>query len=260
MKVRNSGNKGKNGCAFYVMAIIAICIALAIYSFMWIPSIGFIIYFAIKKDISGNKMRNIVISVAILITSLIVFVWLNLPSSLTSIYADWGKTEFDISETVEVKIAPTPSDAEIESLELSENSIAELEYSNGRAVVTFTGIGDATLFFTANGEVASNSVTITVSDRIAEEKAKEEAEQEAQKQTEREAAEQAAEEQAAQEQAMQQEESSQEQQQPQEQMVWVSQSGSKYHSNSSCSNMKNPTQITISEAQNRGLEPCKKCY
>lgn len=45
--------------------------------------------------------------------------------------------------------------------------------------------------------------------------------------------------------------------QPQEQMVWVSQSGSKYHSNSSCSNMKNPTQITISEAQNQGLEPCK---
>ena len=49
-------------------------------------------------------------------------------------------------------------------------------------------------------------------------------------------------------------------QQPQGEMVWIPQTGSKYHSNSSCSNMKNPTQVTISEAQSRGYEPCKKCY
>lgn len=43
-------------------------------------------------------------------------------------------------------------------------------------------------------------------------------------------------------------------------MVWIPQSGSKYHSKSSCSNMKNPTQITKEEAERRGYEPCKKCY
>ena len=50
------------------------------------------------------------------------------------------------------------------------------------------------------------------------------------------------------------------QQEPQEQMVWIPQSGSKYHSNPSCSGMNNPTQVTISEAQSMGYEPCKKCY
>lgn len=45
-----------------------------------------------------------------------------------------------------------------------------------------------------------------------------------------------------------------------EEMVWVSGSGSKYHSNSSCSNMSAPTEITISDAESRGYEPCKKCY
>ena len=74
------------------------------------------------------------------------------------------------------------------------------------------------------------------------------------------AAEQAAAEQAAQEQTQHEEQASHEQQQPQEQMVWIPQSGSKYHSNSSCSGMNNPTQITISEAQSMGYEPCKKCY
>lgn len=43
-------------------------------------------------------------------------------------------------------------------------------------------------------------------------------------------------------------------------MVWVSKTGKKYHSSSSCSNMKNPSQVSLSAAQSRGLTPCSKCY
>ena len=43
-------------------------------------------------------------------------------------------------------------------------------------------------------------------------------------------------------------------------MVWIPQSGSKYHKRSSCSNMKNPTQVTKEEAIDKGYNPCKKCY
>lgn len=43
-------------------------------------------------------------------------------------------------------------------------------------------------------------------------------------------------------------------------MVWISGKGKKYHSNPDCSNMKNPSQVTISEAESRGRGPCKKCY
>ena len=45
-----------------------------------------------------------------------------------------------------------------------------------------------------------------------------------------------------------------------ETMVWIPKSGSKYHSYSGCSNMKNPSQVTISQAQARGYSPCKKCW
>ena len=45
-----------------------------------------------------------------------------------------------------------------------------------------------------------------------------------------------------------------------QQMVWIPKSGKKYHSNSRCSNMKNPSQVTKYEAENRGYEPCKKCW
>lgn len=44
------------------------------------------------------------------------------------------------------------------------------------------------------------------------------------------------------------------------QMVWIPNSGSKYHSRSGCSNMKNPTQVPIDQAVNMGYQPCKKCY
>lgn len=44
------------------------------------------------------------------------------------------------------------------------------------------------------------------------------------------------------------------------QTVYVSKTGSKYHSNPHCSNMKNPTSMTMEEALTRGLEACKKCY
>ena len=45
-------------------------------------------------------------------------------------------------------------------------------------------------------------------------------------------------------------------------MVWIAGSGNgkKYHSYSGCSNMKNPVEISLSDAEVRGYEPCKKCY
>lgn len=43
-------------------------------------------------------------------------------------------------------------------------------------------------------------------------------------------------------------------------MVWIPRTGHKYHSNPSCSNMKNPTQVTRAEAENRGYGACSKCY
>lgn len=44
------------------------------------------------------------------------------------------------------------------------------------------------------------------------------------------------------------------------QMVWIPKSGSKYHSTSTCSNMKSPRQVTKEEAERKGFTPCKKCH
>lgn len=43
-------------------------------------------------------------------------------------------------------------------------------------------------------------------------------------------------------------------------MVWIPQSGSRYHRYASCSGMNDPTQVTREEAEAMGYTPCKRCY
>lgn len=42
--------------------------------------------------------------------------------------------------------------------------------------------------------------------------------------------------------------------------VYLSRTGSKYHSNPYCSNMKSPIKVSLSEAKSSGRTPCSKCY
>ena len=43
-------------------------------------------------------------------------------------------------------------------------------------------------------------------------------------------------------------------------MVWIPRTGSCYHSNQFCSNMKNPSKVTLSEAESWGYRACKRCH
>ena len=44
-------------------------------------------------------------------------------------------------------------------------------------------------------------------------------------------------------------------------IVWIpTHGGTKYHCRSGCSNMKDPIEVTKSEAINRGFGPCGRCY
>lgn len=46
-----------------------------------------------------------------------------------------------------------------------------------------------------------------------------------------------------------------------EHMVWIpTNGGTKYHSNSSCSKMKNPQKVTVKQAESGGYTPCQRCY
>ena len=43
-------------------------------------------------------------------------------------------------------------------------------------------------------------------------------------------------------------------------MVWITATGSKYHSHGNCGKSRYVSQVSLADAENRGLTPCKKCY
>lgn len=287
-------NEKSYGCLFYLLAFLAICLGIAFYSFLWVPGIIAIIYFAIKKSEPTKKKKRLIISIAVTLSSFLISCCIGSSNELTSIEAKWSKNTYDINDTTEVELSVTPESSVIESLEISENDIAELEYKDNKAIITFKKVGTASIFFTANESVDSNTVKIKVIDkesekkRIEEEKKKEEerlraeqeakaeaerikAEQEAAKKAEAEriasekaAAEKAEQERIAAEKAAAQESNAANEQQTQsvEATVWLSATGEKYHRIPNCGRM-NPDkarQISLSDALSKGYEACNKCY
>ena len=272
------------GCLTLLLAVIGIFLGILFFPVLWMPGIVAILWFAIRKNEPSVKKKRLLISSIITISSFLVLVFFPFSPELTGIQADWEQTTYDVSDTVEVNIAPIPSDADIYDLELSDENIADLEYKDGKAILHFKKSGDIRLSFIADDDIKSDTVTITVTDKVAEKKAEEEriaaekkaeeerikAEQEAaaKAEAERIAAEQAeaeriaAEEEAARLQAEQEAvssttntTSSDEQSDP---IVYITNTGKKYHTGT-CRTLKDSKiEKHLSEVSG-SYEPCKVC-
>lgn len=195
---------------------------------------------------------------------------------------------YDINSDIPLDIETTPDD-----FVLSEDNFA---VSGGEIV-----LDDESVYFSADkagkyeicfeaDEVKSNTLLIKIEDKkaIAKEKARKKAEEEARRKAEEEARIKAEEEarikaeeearikaeqeaRAAEELRLKNEReaaaAAQSQQQVQapvsnEAMVWISETGSKYHNKPNCGRM-NPDRaqkISVSSAESMGYEPCAKCY
>lgn len=53
---------------------------------------------------------------------------------------------------------------------MSDENIAELKYKDNNAVLHFKQPGDVQLYFIANNDIKSDTVIITVTDKVAEKK------------------------------------------------------------------------------------------
>lgn len=197
---------------------------------------------------------------------------------------------YDINNPVDIVVETTPEDYHIPKSAF-EITGGELDFKDDK--ITFTSSVDGEFDISVKySDVMSNTLTLKFEDKeaiaqaqIAAEQAEqdriaaEQAEQEriAAEQAEqaRIAAEQAEQERIAAEQARiaqeqaqiaaEQARIAQEQNQqtaPIEAMVWLSETGKKYHNKPNCGNMNpnNARQVTLSEAQRNTDGPCKNCY
>ncbi len=212
---------------------------------------------SIPKKILGCFTCLLLALLCVILLFVLLVIIIDPSTELTGIEVSWTANEYIVNESTEVAISPVPDSADIESLTISENSIAALEYKDGKAIVTFNAAGSEELYFIANDEINSDPQLVNVihPDANAEEIA---AEQAAQAEAERIAAEQAAQAEAERIAA----EQAEAQQQSQERMVWISQTGSKYHSKPDCGKMdpSSAYQMSVSEAEAQGYGPCSKCF
>lgn len=152
----------------------------------------------------------------------------------------------DVNQDLELTYTISPIGGNSDIKVNTSSSDIEAECHDDKLTVSTSNTEGSYVISLQSDDVKSNEITVNVVDSIkkAEEERRQAELQEQQRQEEiRRQAEQ--------------ESTSQEQN---EEYVYVSSSGTKYHSNSSCSNMKNPSRITKDEAVSRGFEACKKCY
>lgn len=169
------------------------------------------------------------------------------------------KTIYDINTTIPITAECEPSDAKLDNI-TCESSGGKFTNKNGELSFTANKEGSYKINVTCE-DVKSNTLTLTIEDKEAKKQAELEEQKRAEEEARKKAEEEAAAAQAAAEaKAAEEAQAQQQPQAPQEEMVWVSNTGSKYHSKSSCSGMDNPSQVPLSQAQSMGLQPCKKCH
>lgn len=216
-----------------------------------------------KKNNGGENMDRISPKKAktktILKGILIFFIIYGLLGACTGILSDKEDTKIenitlsgestltiDINQDKEIYFEISPKDAkrDIDVSTSSTNLKAKVE--DDKIIITSNSTEGTYSLIAKSDDIESNRVTINVVDSVkkAQEEQRQAELQEQQRQAE----------------LQRQEEQAQASNENNETYVYVSSSGSKYHSNSSCSNMKNPSKITKTEAESRGLSPCKKCY
>ena len=164
-----------------------------------------------------------------------------------SISADTDQT-YDINTEVPVTLTVTPADANIDNLTLNGSECTFASDDNGNLTFSASEAGSYIITVSCDG-IESNSLTFNVEDKAAiaaEAEAAGQAGLEAQQTTEE----------------SNQSDVVQQTQEPQEEMVWISATGSKYHSRPNCGQMDPSTswQLSVSEAEAQGYEPCKKCH
>ena len=204
--------------------------------------------------------------------------------SIESFDLDKDSITMDINDTKNVSIITDPEDASTSSLEIKDvdNISASIDDHN---IKVKSGSEEGTYKLKIYNDDANAILTVKVVDKeaqkqkkIEEQKAQEEAQKQAELQAQEEARKQAeaqaeaqrqAEAQAAAQAEAQRQAAAQASSQSEESSsyteatageVYIPQSGTKSHSKPNCSNMNNPTAVSLSEAQSRGYQPCKKCY
>lgn len=234
----------------------------------------------ISKGKPAKQIRN---TIKLCLITFLVVCLTGCGSSLNSVQIHSENTNFDINqeETLSLDIDPKDSELDMNDFHSSDENVVSIkDLKDQQLIISSTDKEGSVTIYYEKGDIKSNTITIQVVDKQkalaiaqakkeAEETKKKEEEKKKQEEAEKEAQQKQAEEQKKKTESQKKSSSSTSSQSKTStskssdtngQMVYIPKTGKKYHSNSSCSNMKKPSCVTLGEAQSRGYTPCKKCY
>lgn len=199
-----------------------------------------------------KKSLGFIISIVLIIIGIVLAFAAPSELDIESISLQIPEQEMDINDEQDITFSITPDEASASDLSFETSNDAVITFSgeSGSGKISSHKEGEAYIYIAADNGVKSQKIKITVVDKEKIKKAKEEA---AKKKAEEERLRKL-------EEKRKKEAQEKQQQEEQQTYVYIPQTGSKYHNNPSCSNMNNPSHVTIDEALNMGFQPCKRCY
>ena len=256
----------KKGCGTYLIyvaiALIVFIVSELLTFFASIIAIPIFIYFWKHKEKAHRKSF-----LAFAVFAFIVGLGYSIVLDIDTISVKSNKNiVLDINSSKKISYSIDPEGANTDELKLVSSGsgilVTKLDKDNSKFTIKSKAkTGTTTVYLKDNNaDVTSKKIKVTVEDKKAIAEAKKKAEQEKKRKAEeakkKEQARIAAEKKRAEEAKQATEQAATKK----EEIVWVSNTGSKYHSNPNCSGMRNPIKETLSDAKSRGLSPCSKCY
>ncbi|MCO8194487.1 hypothetical protein [Anaerofustis sp. NSJ-163] len=218
--------------------MLGILFLILIFPFSWIPLVVFL-YFYLKKSDDDNKLKNkrsILIILCILVC-FVINIFVIFTPKINSIKMSSNVKEMNINSTYQINVDISPDTFFKDDIKFySSNEDVAIVYKQAdKFYIKSYEEGNAILkIISKNSKIQSNEINIKVIDENSKEKS-EDVKEDVNYNNANDSSEEKT-------------------------YVYISKSGSKYHSKADCSNMKNAEKITLKEAKEKGLAPCKRCY
>ncbi len=221
-----------------ILMILGILFLILIFPFSWIPLILFL-YFYLKKSDDDKKVKNkrSILIVLCIFVCFVINIFVIFTPKINSIRISSNIKEVNINSTSEIKVEIMPNNFFKDDIKFysSNKDVAVIYKQADKFYIKSYNEGNASLkIISKNSKVQSDTININVINKNENSK-KDDVSEDINYNNVNDSDEEKT-------------------------YVYVSKSGSKYHSKADCSNMKNAEKMTLKEAKNRGLSPCKRCY
>ena len=223
----------QKGFGYLIASLLLIILSVILFRYLWIPLLIILFIYNKKFDSDKNdKKKILLIGFIIFFISFLSFIFV--PSNpirpeKINIYIKNHYMDINSIQAIDIKVIPNRANIDdLKYISTGEDAV-KINREEGKIIANSFKEGKSDIYvIDGKSNVKSNVITIKVIDKKAQ--ALKKKKQQSIKSSKKIA------------------------------YVYISRTGSKYHSNKYCSHMRKPDKVDMKKAKAAGYTPCKKCY